>query len=489
MTEPAPIVHTAQGSLRGVWRGGSAAFLGIPFAEAPVGDLRFAAPVAAGGWQGVRDATQYGPTPQRRPFAEVTSIPEPSFPGDATLNVNVFTPRPGEPDAALPVLFWIHGGGYKAGSPSSPWYDGAAFNRDGVVTVSVSYRLGFDGFGLIDGAPANRGLLDQIAGLAWVRDHIAAFGGDPGNVTIAGQSAGGGSVLALLASPAAAGLFHAAICHSGALEPPSASEAASRTAALAVALGIPATLAGFRSVSEDAILDATDAMGGEPAAPDVPAEALIDGLLTGPALGGIVFVPHLDAATLPDPVAAVGASPIPLVLGTVAHEFTMFGMFLGAALADADVPALLRASVVGPIADDYVAAHPELAGPMIVGQLMTDTMFRAPLVAFARARTAPTWAYDFRWPNATTGLATHCSEIPFAWDHLDEPAVATSCGPDAPQALADAMHADWVRFVTSHDMDWARWDAATSLAKVYDDPVRVEPRYGIEAALLDRLRG
>ena len=109
----------------------------------------------------------------------MTAIPEPSFPGDATLNLNVFTPVPGEPDARLPVLVWIHGGGFKAGSPSSPWYDGRAFNRDGVVTVSISYRLGFDGFGWIPDAPHNRGLLDQIAALRWVQDNIAAFGGDP----------------------------------------------------------------------------------------------------------------------------------------------------------------------------------------------------------------------------------------------------------------------------------------------------------------------
>ena len=148
----------------------------------------------------------------------MTAIPEPSIPGDAILNVNVFTPVPGEPDAGLPVFVWIHGGGYKAGSPASPWYDGRAFNRDGVVTVTISYRLGFDGFGWIPDAPHNRGLLDQIEALRWVQRHIAAFGGDPERVTIGGQSAGGGSVWALLVSPAGRGLFGAAISHSGALE-------------------------------------------------------------------------------------------------------------------------------------------------------------------------------------------------------------------------------------------------------------------------------
>ena len=170
----APVVSIAPGRVRGFWRGepgtagASAAFLGIPFAQAPVGDLRFAAPVPPEPWEGVRDAIEYGATPQRGDKG-ITLIPEPSIEGESTLNVNVFTPAPGDTDdldtgaarpldpaaALLPVLVYIHGGGYTAGSPASPWYDGRAFNRDGVVTVSVSYRLGFDGFGHIQGAPSN----------------------------------------------------------------------------------------------------------------------------------------------------------------------------------------------------------------------------------------------------------------------------------------------------------------------------------------------
>ncbi len=126
------VISTPQGDVRGVRRPGSLAFYGVPFAEPPVGENRFAAPVPRAPWSGIHDATKPGATPQRKPFAEVTAIPEPSFPGDDTLLVNVFTP---DLSASLPVLVWIHGGGYKAGSPSSPWYDGFAFNRDGVVTV------------------------------------------------------------------------------------------------------------------------------------------------------------------------------------------------------------------------------------------------------------------------------------------------------------------------------------------------------------------
>jgi para-nitrobenzyl esterase len=212
------VVETNAGAVRGFWRTDSAAFLGIPFAEPPYGDLRFLAPVHAKSWSGVRDALRYGPTPQRKALAEITTIPEPSIPGEDILNLNVFTPRPHAAtgsEVPLPVLVYLHGGAYVAGSPASPWYDGAAFNRDGVVTVTVSYRLGFDGFGWLPDAPPNRGILDWLLALEWVRSNISQFGGDPARVTIAGQSAGGGAVMTLLAMPRARGLFRAAASISG----------------------------------------------------------------------------------------------------------------------------------------------------------------------------------------------------------------------------------------------------------------------------------
>ena len=181
-----------------------------------------------------------------------TLIPEPAIPGDSTLNVNVFTPAPGG-DARLPVMVYIHGGGYVAGSPASPWYDGRSFNRDGVVTVTLSYRLGFDGFGWIDDAPANRGVLDWLCALEWVRSHIASFGGDPRRVTIAGQSAGGGAVLTLLGMPRAQGLFHRALAVSPATTdiPSARAEAIGRR--LAALGGVEPTRAGLGSLPESRV--------------------------------------------------------------------------------------------------------------------------------------------------------------------------------------------------------------------------------------------
>ena len=176
-----PEILITAGRVRGRWRTAadgsrSAAFLGIPFAEPTVGERRFGAPVRVAAWEGTRDAGAFGATAQRGDPG-ITLIPEPSIPGDGTLNGNVVTPDPGA--AGLPVLVWIHGGGFFSGSPASPWYDGRAFARDGAVTVTISYRLGVDGFGHIDGAPSNRGVRDWLAALEWVQENIAAFGGDP----------------------------------------------------------------------------------------------------------------------------------------------------------------------------------------------------------------------------------------------------------------------------------------------------------------------
>lgn len=179
-----PLAATPAGRARGSWflddqQSDSgpriAVFRGIPYAEPPVGRLRFAPPQPRRPWDHVLDTTSFGPTPQRGESG-ITLIPEHAVAGDDTLSVNVWTPTL-DPDAALPVVVWIHGGGFISGSPASPWYDGRAFARDGVVLVTISYRIGFAGFGWIDGATPNRGVLDWICALEWVRDNIVAFGG------------------------------------------------------------------------------------------------------------------------------------------------------------------------------------------------------------------------------------------------------------------------------------------------------------------------
>jgi para-nitrobenzyl esterase len=243
-SESAPEIRTAAGVLRGSLEAGLAVFRGIPYAEPPVGAHRFAAPQPVGPWPGMRPAASFGPPPPQ-PSAFGTTAQET---GDDWLTLNVWSPDPG-PDAGLPVLVWIPGGGYVIGASSLPDYDGGRLATGGVVVVTINYRLGVEGFAQIDGAPANRGLLDQVAALEWVRDNIRSFGGDPGRVTVFGESAGGGSVAALLAMPRAAGLFRRAVAQSvpGTFFSPEL--AADIAGALAAELGVQPTVAGLSTVA------------------------------------------------------------------------------------------------------------------------------------------------------------------------------------------------------------------------------------------------
>ncbi|MGW2017843.1 carboxylesterase/lipase family protein [Streptomyces sp. NPDC001927] len=463
-------VTTTRGPVRGERRAdGSLRFLGIPYAQPPVGDLRFAAPVPPEPWTEPLDATAYGPTAQRRPFADVTTIPEPSIPGAGVLNLNVFTPDT-DPEAGLPVLVWIHGGGYVAGSAASPWYDGSAFNRDGVVLVSLGYRLGIEGFLHLDDAPDNRGVRDWIAALEWVRDNIARFGGDPAKVTVAGQSAGGGAVQTLLAVPAARGLFRGALSVSGAVMRPDGPEGARAASRLFTArTGVPATAAALRDLGDDELLDLQDRLG----APGPDREGLPPLLSLAPfADGELIPEPVLDAVTTGD-----AGADVPLMLGFTAHEFNA----MPAPGPDGPpVPVLLGA--LG-LAEEKVAAFTKAyaadGADTLFGQALTDVTFRAPSLAVADARAAserPTWLYEFRWESPVNGSAFHCLDLPYAFDLLAAEGVTAVAGEAPPRALADAMHGAWVAFVRDQDPgpSWPRYTTGDRATMLWDTESRVE---------------
>lgn len=461
-----PVVATTRGRVRGFTRGGTAVFLGIPFAQAPVGPLRFAAPEPVEPWEGELDATAYGATAQRGDTG-ITLIPEPSVPGDATLNVNVFAPADATPDAALPVFVWIHGGGFVSGSPASRWYDGDAFARDGVVTVVVSYRLGFDGFGAIDGAPSNRGLRDQIAALEWVRDEIRTFGGDPARVTIAGQSAGGGSVLALLTTPAASGLFARAMALSpavGAVAAPDARRFAERIAALA---GVRPDREGFAALPEERLLGLQrQAQKPERRARLAGLTALLDdGLPLGPVIDGDLL-PHSPIDALAD-----GASAnLPFVVGATDDEFTMVTARARRLLDLVPVPLALAMLGLGRSRRRaYLARSRRRGGAARLGGYVSDRVIRSVVLRTARARpSAPTWVYRFAWASPSIGYACHCLDVPFWFDHLDADGVSTIAGDVPPADLAAAMHAAAVRFVRDGDPGWPAWDATARRARIFD---------------------
>src|SRR3954451_20763803 len=255
-----PVRVVAGGRVKGSNHAWVNAFLGIPYAAAAVGADRYRAPQPVVPWEGERDATGHGPTPAQSPYPAPMDavLPSSVTSGEDYLNVSVWAPAGGD---GLPVMVWIPGGAFVRGANSIPTYDGSAFARDGIVMVGVNYRLGAPGFAVLDGAPTNLGLRDQIAALAWVRDNVAEFGGNPDDVTVFGESAGGMSVATLMASPAAGGLFHRAVVQSGGATAVCAVDDARRVSAeLAARLGVPPTAEDFAALDPEVVTQAQTAV-------------------------------------------------------------------------------------------------------------------------------------------------------------------------------------------------------------------------------------
>ncbi|MFC7840679.1 carboxylesterase/lipase family protein [Streptomyces sp. NPDC057382] len=468
-----PVVRTPRGALRGRYERGVAVFRGIPYAAPPFGPRRFRPPVPAPPWDGVRDAGAFGPTAPKPPYSDAFApyLSDPEIPGDDCLNLNVWTPDPA-PGARLPVLIWLHGGALTRGSSAVPVYDGHAFARDGVVIVSVNYRLGVEGYGLFPDAPPNPGLRDQIAALTWVHETIEAFGGDPGRITLCGQSAGAISVGALLAAPQTQGLVRRAILQSG---PPEAADRAKvrrMVRRMANRLKVPATAEAFAAVDRDLLLR-------------TQAEV---GRLSSPVVGGPAFGLVVDGDVVPrDPLEALrdGAAPgVDLLAGWTRDEHRLW-LVPGGLLERVDrlgavalAGAMARCHCGSEVPRGYRALHPGAGAAETVGQLVTDHLLRIPLHRLADARTEASYVYEFAWPSSLPGLgACHALELGFVFDTGDVPESRKLAGEHAPQDLADAMHGAWVRFAAHGDPGWERWDAAHPVrvfgdrAPGADDPV------------------
>jgi para-nitrobenzyl esterase len=458
-------VITRYGAVSGEITGGVTRFLGIPYAASPTGALRFRPPAPPQPWDGVRACVAFGPTPPKPDYAIPfdTILPEPDVPGDNWLNLNVWTP---DVTGSAPVMVWIHGGAFSNGNSAVPMYDGQAFARDGVVLVSINYRLGVDGFALLPDAPANRGLLDQVAALEWVRDNIAAFGGDPANVTIFGESAGAMSVTTLLGMPAAGGLFARVIAQSGAAQVGAdPQDARLVTGELSAVLGFEATAASLADVDLGKLIAAQAAVRDALAVAPDPARFGASIVATSMA-----FIPVIDGDSLPvHPLAALAAgqgSGTPLLAGTNAEEFRLFFVPSGmAAMVTEDALAGFATALgIDPsVAALYRANRPDATAGDVLCALVTDRFFRLPTLAAAEARSgqAPTYLYEFAWRSPALDLgAAHAVEIPFVFDNLaaaDAPAVLGSA---PPAALAAEMHATWIRFATTGDPGWQPFDAS-----------------------------
>ncbi|UQE75886.1 carboxylesterase family protein [Gordonia sp. PP30] len=453
-----PVVTVIAGEIRGTTTGGISAFLGIPYAAPPTGRAAFEPPAPAEPWTGVRDATSYGPTaPQVGYPAPIAAILDNVIElGDDYLNLNVWTPDPNAD--GLPVMVWIHGGAFARGSNRLPMYAGDTFARDGVVAVGINYRLGVPGFGSVDGAPENRGLLDQIAALTWVRENIAAFGGDPARVTIFGESAGAMSVASLLSSPLAEGLFQQAVMESGgghiAADPADARRVTARIAEIA---GVSADVDGLASLSREALLSAQTQAALELTLNPDP--AIWGRTVVDQGMGIMGVFPVLDGAVLPDvPVASIAAGAgrgVPLLAGWNADEFRFFLVPTGvAAMATPELARgmLLRSNMDTADLDARLAAG-ESAGDALCAAL-TAVAFALPTRAIAELRAdSATYLFEFDSPSPVADIrAGHAVEIPFVFDHLAD--AERLAGPEPDQRVADDMHGAWVRFAVTGDPGW-----------------------------------
>lgn len=483
------LLRTPSGLVRGHVddAAGLVRFRGVPYAAAPFGVRRFQPPAAHPGWHGVRDAVAPGPTPLLPPMSQTSSIPEPPTPGEDILNLNITAPlRRAGP---LPVYVWIHGGGYVSGSPNGGWFDGATLARSGVVVVSITYRLGFEGFGHIPDAPDNRAVLDCVAALTWVRDTIAAVGGDPRRVTVGGQSAGGGLVLALLSSPLATGLFRAAVVHSAPVPDVSPDHASKLGERLADELGVTShEVAGWREIPREAIVAAERRL--ELGSTWSSLQALRNALTwRGPLTP---FGPVVGTETVPDVLTAL-ADPDsrPVLIGTTASEFNRTTAALERVLGSVTPrPVLATVGLPAALARGYPRAYPGRTAAQLLGQALTDRAFRIGALRVALARAAagsPAAVWDFRWhPDA--GFARHCIDLPFAWDALHGDRVDVIAGDDPPAELASEMSGDIAAFVHTAVVPWPGWEPDAPTAKVYDAPSWVgRDPYRFERLALDVL--
>jgi para-nitrobenzyl esterase len=486
------IVDTSAGKVQGLHKDGVLQFRGIPYARAE----RFQPSRPADGWVGIRDATAFGPMAHQNPSPLETMLGTQGEGGaEDCLVVNVYTPA--ADDAARPVMVWIHGGAFVTGSGHVPWYNGSNLARlYDVVVVTLNYRLGALGFlhlGHLEPAFAgsgSNGIGDQVQALRWVRDNVAAFGGDPEKVTIFGESAGGMSVTTLLGTPTAAGLFRGAIAQSGA-----AAHSHDTSTAEWVTERFLATL-GLSAATADALISL-------PAEEILRAQATVDAEVlggAGPGIGRLAFQPVVDGTRLPRPpfdaIRDGSAAGVNLVIGTTAEEWNLFQLQARSNGNVTDERLLRRlARVVG---DDRVAdtlAVYRDVGPAtdldgLFCAVMTDWVFRMPAIRVAEAQGAHAprvsmYRFDYR-STAFGGVlgACHAIDVPFTFANLDRRGVELMLGgiDDATQRLAERTSRAWSSAARSgspeHDeLPWPAYDAerrATCLldrdVAVVDDP-------------------
>lgn len=498
-------VRTRQGRVRGATIDGIHVFRGIPYAAPPFGANHLRPPQPVAPWIGVRDAFEWGAEPPQPRMPEGADggdvaplVWDPATPGEDCLNLNVWTPSLGGA-TGLPVLVWIPVGMFEVCSGAS--YDGSRFARDGVVCVTINGRVGPEGFLYLDDGTPNLGLLDQIAALEWVRENIAAFGGDPDNVTVAGESAGAMSIGTLLSMPRSAGLFRRAIMESGAAHRVTDVETARQVGReLARRLGVTPTLEAMAGVPWQGLLGESMALKGELMADPDPERWGLDVVASF-----LPWQPVIDGDIVPgrpiDRIDEGAGRDVDVIVGSNTEDWWMFRVL------DGDIDRVTDEVFSGSVAEHgylaaaayglpvelalsgYRAMYPAATPGELLASLQTDWWCRIPALRLAEARAegmgaAGTYMYEFGWPSPAFGGrlgACHALEIPFVFDTLDlgpRQMLGALLGPEPPQDLATEVHGAWVRFARTGDPGWPRYDLERRATMRFGTPSRLvdDPR-------------
>lgn len=476
-------VETRAGAVVGAVEDDVFVFRGIPYAAAPVGTDRLRPPRAPDPWDGVREARAFGPKPPQGPYPPLVAslLPELVEPGDDCLTLNLWSADLGA--VAQPVMVWIPGGLFEYhGTGACPWYDGTRFARDGIVCVTINYRVGAEGFLHLGDGLSNLGLLDQIAALAWVRDNIVAFGGDPDNITVFGESAGALSIGTLLGMPDARGAFRRAIVQSGGAHHVSTAATAERIGRrLAELMGVAPSREAIAQAPRERLIEAQVALRSALEAPPDPT------FWAEVALTGLPWQPVIDGTTVPEHplerIRAGAAVGIDLLVGSNTEETRLFLVPEGA-IDDIPEPALAGMAAVYGLPVEHALAvyrdlHPEAEVGDLFSCLQTDWYWRIPALRLAEAQAAAqdataasggTYMYEFAWRSPQFGGrlgAGHSLEIAFVFDNLGRSTEATH-GADPPQSLADAMHRAWVSFARTGDPGFPAFDLAGRATMRFD---------------------
>ncbi len=473
-------IETRQGLLRGTTENNVRVWRGVRYAQAPVAELRFKTPQPPQNWEGIKEAFAFG---NIAPQPANDDMGGDGVQSEDCLFLNVWSPK--KTEIKKPVMFWIHGGGFVMGSGSSAMYNGSHLSKNGdVVVVTINYRLGPLGFLYLEeynndslNFPSNLGLLDQVAALKWVKENISAFGGDPDNITIFGESAGANSVLSLLTSPETKGLFHKAIVQSGAeLSVTNKQKAAAEAKEFLQLLGISENeIYKLRRLSIDTLLAASERLFQKRVKNKEDVMFFIP-------VSGTEFLPFIPLDAIQQGIA----KDIPMLIGTNRDEANLFAKMKPAAITPEEetVENYLERNGMKPFAKQLLSLYPEYPSRNSILAMITDGIFQIPSIRIADAQSnfASTYSYRFDWtsfPIRLIGLgACHGMELPFVFNTFHSGAgkrIIKAASNRRVHKLSKEMQKSWSNFAHTGkpDNNWQPYDTKNRSTLIFDNTIKI----------------